>query len=306
MTEITREMMAELAKKHESRMMTSVALLVVMFGTAFLIWRNRYDLPDELFLPAIAAVIGMTVLPFILVIRTKNKLSAMNSGIYQEALNAVSGDFTSDMAVNTLFEHMGWTEDFSDKAMITLLLCSIYRLRGQYNEAIGMLESINRSRFIEYPVIGLRFYSTVTDIYTEIGGNESVLAAFADAEPFIDECAGRNYKCCAMALGIIINAERAKENYRKALELRLMKNEYENRFNAVSDNNSQPTPFQQFERGMVFFETAELFYLSGDCVSAAKYLDIGGPMIAANPAMLEKANRLSAELREKTSRGVKA
>lgn len=295
MTDITKEMMDKLYKKQSSSLMLALTCGAVMWGAALIIF-TAFD--DNIAADAIAAVIF--AVPFFLYAHTKKKLIPPGHGkITSRAMQTMQNAFMSDGMVNVLFDLMGKADSFADKTTLTLLLCDIYQMHSQVREAIGMIDSIDRTRFIEYPTVGLSFYNTVTDIYTVIGDHESVLAAFADAEPFIDECAARNYVCCSTALSIIIRGERAKGNYRKALELRLMKNDFENQFNSTTGAEQQSSALSYFIRGSVFFETAELFYLCGDYANAAKYLDIGGPMLTASPYALEKANSLSAMIREK-------
>lgn len=74
-----------------------------------------------------------------------------------------------------------------------------------------------------------------------------------------------------------------------------MKNEFENKVNTFikSEAVNSTKPLNRYIHGVVFCDTAELFYLCGDYFNAGKYLDIGGPMLAASPYMTEKANELS-------------
>lgn len=95
----------------------------------------------------------------------------------------------------------------------------------------------------------------------------------------------------------MINVEKARGNYRKALDLRLIKNEYENLFNSSTGASVQGTPLSRFLKGCVFVNSAELFYLCGDLDNAAKYLDIGGPMLSASVFYTNKANELSEKVR---------
>ncbi|MDE7295404.1 MAG: hypothetical protein K2N72_13355, partial [Oscillospiraceae bacterium] len=68
-----------------------------------------------------------------------------------------------------------------------------------------------------------------------------------------------------------------------------------------SSGNAQNYPLAQFTRGMVFISTAELYYLCGDLWEAGQSLDIGGPMVASCPFMLNRANALSAKIRQAKS-----
>lgn len=295
MVEITREMMDKLFKKQSSSLMLVLVLGAVMCAVGFIVITAF-----EGSISAVAIAVLLLAIPFFMYKHIKKKLIPAGYGkTVSRALQTMQNGFMWDGMVNVLFDMIGKADSFADKTILTLLLCDVYQMRGQISESISLLDSIDRSRFIEYPTVGLSFYNTVTDTYTVIGDNESVLAAFADAEPFINECASRNYACCNTALSIIIHGERAKGNYRRALELKLMKNDFENQLNSVTGTQPQTTALSQFIRGSVFFETAELFYLCGDYDSAAKYLDIGGPMLTASKYTLERANRLSAMIREK-------
>lgn len=218
----------------------------------------------------------------------------------KNAMYDIQYDYISDNTVNKLFGRIGEAESFAEQTMVKLVLCDIYQMRGEYSQAIRMLDSVNKAELMKYPTVGLSYFNTVTDIYTVIGDPDSVLAAYADAEPFIDECAERNYPCCQTALAIIIRGERAKADktggsYQTALNLQLLKNDYSNRMNASSQ---QGTPLSIIIRGGVFYDTAELFFLNRDYRSAAQYMDMGGPMLTGSRAAVTRANNLSMRIRE--------
>ncbi|MCM1579664.1 MAG: hypothetical protein NC078_12800, partial [Ruminococcus sp.] len=232
----------------------------------------------------------------------KKKITPAGQGKeVQQAFNGIKNDFTSDRAVNALFEHMGRAANFADKTMITLYLGEVYLFRGQINDAISLYNSIERSRFMEYPTVGMSFYNDIIGLYSALEDTNSVLAAYSDAEVFVNECAFRNYACCQSALELLIDVEKARGNFGKALDMQLMKNDFANRFNNQTQAAAGTYPLKQFLDGLVFYKTAELFYLCGDYSAAGQALYLGGPMLGASPFYLEKANKLSAEIKEAMS-----
>lgn len=223
-----------------------------------------------------------------------------HGGIVKSTMSQVRYNFTSEGTVNFMFSQIGKAKNYPEKVMLTLLLADVYLFRGQIGEAISLLDSVDRSGFIQYPTIGMSFYNDVISLYNAVDDSSSVLAAYKDAEAFIDECAFRSYICCQSALDIMIMVEKAGGNYRKALDMQLMKNDIANIFenDARSSGVQQSDPMTAFNRGMIFWSTAELFYLCGDMENAGKYLDIGGPMLSASPLFIQKANRLSEKIRQ--------
>lgn len=219
------------------------------------------------------------------------------SRITKKAFQGIRYDYISDAAVNKLFALMSQTESFAEQTMVKLVLCNVYELRGEYDNAIAMLRSVNKGALTMYPYVALNYFDVVTDIYAVIGDPRSVIAAANDAEPFINEYAGKNYPCCIFALSILIRAERANADitgggYGYALEMQLMKNDYMNRA-----GGDQGTPLSVIARGETFYETAELFFLNNDYRSAAQYLDMGGPLLAGSSTELARANALSQKIK---------
>ncbi|MCI7766965.1 MAG: hypothetical protein MSJ26_03155 [Oscillospiraceae bacterium] len=221
----------------------------------------------------------------------------------KKAYKVLQQDFMSESSVDMLYRYIGQAKKYPERVRLTLLLADIQTIRGKTNEALQIIYSVDRSGFDKYPDLGMSFYSEIIEIYSYLEDYDSVLRAYSDGESFIDRAAENNYTCCITAFGAMINVEKARGNYRRALDLRLIKNEYENLFNSSTGASQQGTPLNRFYKGAVFMETAELFYLCGDLESAGKYLDIGGPMLSASPAQTENANRLSAKIREAMAQG---
>jgi len=299
LTEITREKLDKLYNKQKKTMLTIVGISTAGFIIIFSAARIYEDKSASELPITTAAIFIMAAALFIAAAIAKKKIiPAGNGPAVQDASRSLQRDFLSDHAVDMLYRKICQTSNYPDKTKLMLLLCDVYMMRGQYNEALNMLGSVDRSRFSEYPEVGMSFFDDTLFVYTELGDNDSVLRAYEDAKPFIEHCAERNYLCCSTALNIMITAEKARGNYRHALDMKLMKNEFENKLNqSTSAASVQTSPLTQYLRGCVFYDTAELFYLCGDYANAAKYLDIGGPMLAVCPTATQKANRLSDSIR---------
>ncbi len=301
MVEITRERMELLYKAQKNTLGSAVIICVIGVLISTVLYAMGEDMQGRSRSVIMLISFVFFVIPIINVFTIRKRLIPPGNGkIVRAAFQNMRYDFLSDRTVNMLFESIGKTADYADKTMLILYLCDVYLFRGQINEAISLINSIDRSMFIHYPTIGMTFYEEVMSIYSVIEDNNSVIAAYADGEKFIDECAFRNYLCCSKALGGIIMYETARGNYRSALHMQLMKNEFEN--NVERDNRNSGNvlnhPLAQFLRGMVFINTAELYYLCGDLWEAGQSLDIGGPMVANCPFMLSRANDLSAKIRQ--------
>lgn len=294
MITITREQLDRLYKKQKNIITSCTVMTTLCVMISVVIFRYA---PSSLLTDLLAAAVFILPLIFIGVMR-KRIFPPGNGKRVTEAMRLLQRDFISDNAVNILYAKMEQADSYPDRTKLKLLLCDIFCLRGQYGEAISLLGSVDRNEFGKYPEVGASFYDDTLSVYDEIGDSGSVLRAFNDAEPFIRHCIGGNFLCAQTAVNILIKAEKAKKNYRAALDLRLMKNEFDNLTMKTVTAQMGSTPLNTMITGQIFCETAELFFLCGDIGNAAKYIDIGGPMVTASPSALKKANKLSEKIRE--------
>lgn len=303
MVEITKETLEMQYRKQRGYMTKTSVVTVILMAVSIILVHIAQALNTEgavvniLKVLAIASFAGIFVYGHYV---RKKVLPRDISAAVRQTFMQIRYDFTSDRVVDFIYSQIGRAKNYPDKTMLTLFLADVYLFRGQVNEAISMLGSVDRSRFLHYPNTGMSFYNDIISLYDAVGDTASVLAAYNDAEAFIDECAFRNYLTCRTALETMIMVEKARGNYRKALDMQLIKNEYEN----ISENDArkvgaaQTDPMTAFNRGMIFLSTAELFYLCGDVANAGKYLDIGGPMLSPSPFFLQRANELSGKIRQ--------
>ena len=300
MIEITNEKMEKLYKMQTTLVKSYTTISAIVIFVVLVITRllRAVSSGDHAALSAVFMIILAADVVGYFIIR-KKVIPAGNGPSVMDEYKTMQNDFISDRTVDLLYRKIGEAGNYADKTKLTLLLCDTYMMRGQINEAISLLNSIDRSRFAEYPEAGMSFYDDTLSLYDLIGDNESVMRAYEDAVPFIEHCYEKNYLCCSTALNIVILNEKARGNYRKALDLKLMKNEFENKVNTFikSEAVNSTKPLNRYIHGVVFCDTAELFYLCGDYFNAGKYLDIGGPMLAASPYMTEKANELSQKIK---------
>ncbi len=300
MKEITVYQMEKLYKQQKNLLTAATAISISVFIVNYFLIQalNLSEKLSEHRSIIILISVILAAIPFAAVAVIKNKLIPKGNGRkVREAFSVIQKDVCSDRTINFIYSKISETENYPDQIMLKLFLVDLFDIRGQYAEAIEIINSIDRSKFDRFPNIGMSFYGDVMSIYDHIGDYESVIAAFNDAEPFIEKCSNMNYVCCSGALNIEIIVEKARKNYRKALELRLMKNEFENRINKTIAASQQRTSLAGYLRGCVFYETAELFYLCGDMENSGKNLDIGGSMLAISPSATERANKLSALIR---------
>ncbi|MBQ7989676.1 MAG: hypothetical protein IJ080_07900 [Oscillospiraceae bacterium] len=241
----------------------------------------------------------LIVLPLIVTAAAKKKLIPVgfSSPLVSDATNAISRDFTSDRALNIIRSKLAQAGKYPEKTLLTLYLAEVHMFRGEIDQAIAALNTVDRSGFAAYPTIGLSFYGDILGLYKSIGDFDSVMLAYRDAEPFLRDCSQRNYILCQTTVDSLICVYAAAGDHRHALDLRLMMNDFKNR--SAKDIPQGQTPLQIFLRGMTFLDTAEAFYECGDYGAAAQAVDQAGPMVTPSPFFLDKANRLSAAIREK-------
>lgn len=299
MTDLTKETLDKLYKKQKRMFSACWIITIAVIFISDIARAALFDVfPDsKKLLNAIILIID--IMPFIYIgYAWKTLIPAGNGKIVKKAFKVLQKDFTSDSTVDMLYRSVGQAVKYPERVRLTLLIANTQSIRGNINEALQLLYSVDRSGFDKYPDVGMSFYGEIIETYSHVGDNDSVLRAFEDGKRFIETAAEKNYNCCTSAFAIMINVEKARGNYRKALDMRLIKNEYDNLFNSSEGASQQGTSLNRFLKGGVFMETAELFYLCGDIDNAAKYLDIGGPMLSASPAETERANKLSEKIRE--------
>lgn len=298
MINLTKETLDRLYKKQKTMLSMGWIITIAVIVISEIARNMLYDVfPNKVALNSIILLID--IMPFIYIWYTIKKLIPAGHGkLLRKAIKVMQYDFISDNTVDMLYRLIGQAAKYTERVRLTGLLVTTYILRGQYNEALNLLYAVDRSGFNKYPDVGMLFYADIISLYCDFEDYDSVLRAYADGESFIEASADRNYSCCSSAFSTMICVEKARGNYRKALDLRLIKNEYENLFNSSTGASQQGTPLNRLLKGTVFMETAELFYLCGDLESAGKYLDIGGPMLSASPYQTKIANKLSAKIRE--------
>lgn len=206
------------------------------------------------------------------------------------------------------------SKNFADKIIITLILCDVYRFRGEIEKALELIDSIDRTALVRYPAVGMNFYNCIMNLYDAVGDTDSVLAAYRDGEAFIDECALRNINCCCTAAESIIIARKAMGDYREAVEMQLSLNKFNpparqtSEMGSIVSGTNAKYPFltganvyqnayADFLTGLQLYRTAELAMLIGDAPRAAGYIDKAGPVISQSSFYLNKANALSERIR---------
>ena len=295
MIKITRELFQKLFDEYKGLMMLSRILAV---GCPLLGFLFIYILDSTL---SRMLVFCLCLTPIIAISFIRKRLipPGYNNDV-QSVMQTMKYDFLSDNIMNMIIYKMGQCKDYPSKCHLTFLLADVYELRGQMTEAINTIYSVDRSRFKEYPSIGMSFFNSLLDIYMQFDDKENAKAAFADAQNFIAECYDRSYVLCETASSIMINAYMAEDRYYEALELMKIKDEMKMKFKQTSAHKgfSEGTPLDKLDRGLTYIKLAELYYHCGDPVTASKYADMGGPLLTVSPHELERANRISAMIRE--------
>jgi len=297
MPNLNEEMLEKLYNSQKKRLALNwIITIAVIVLTSFirLLFSDVFENSSSLILIHLL----ISIIPFIFIFYTYKKIiPAGNGGLVRKAYKVLQQDYSSEASVEMLYRFIGQSSKYPEKVRLTLLLADIQTLRGNINEALQLLYSVDRSGFDKYPDLGMSFYAEIISVYNNIDDSESVIRAYADSEIFMERAALNNYSCCITAFGAMTCVEKARGNYKRALELRLIRNKFENQFNSSIGASQQGTPLSRLISGSVFCETAELYYLCGDLDSAAKYLDIGGPMVSGCKFALEEANKLSEKLR---------
>ncbi|MGN0641603.1 MAG: hypothetical protein ACI4JJ_00525 [Huintestinicola sp.] len=305
MIEITREQFGKLYKQQKLGLQLlskiSTVVMVVSFILMF-IGKRFLERESYLVLLVILILIDLLLMASVAVFRKKTIPKSSTYESVQEMMRLLNADLCSDRTVDMFIFKIGQAKEYEERATLVSLLACVYSMRGQHGDAVNIMKTIDRSRFMEYPRTGMSFYGDLIDIYTMIGDSESVLAAYKDGEEFIAKCCGANYINCMTAVSIIAAVNMASGNYDKALEYWLMRSEYEDDFNKSFSNAMKLPAVTRFNLGDRCMTTAKIYIGLGDYENAAKYADMGGPLIAVTPYLTDYANGISAQIREKINR----
>ena len=295
MIDILRDQLDRLYKK-QSTLLRAVG--IVSIGSIIL------DLVLEIFidLPLIADLLIIAVFPLIFIAAVRKDIIPENNASknVNEVMTYLKKDFTSDNAVNVLYTKIGAAATPVEKIQLICLLSDVYHFRDELQNSIALLNSVDRSVFRDHPSVGLTFYGEITGIYEDVGDYDSVLRAYNDAEPFIEECCRKNYILCSGCVSIMSVVYKASGDYKKALELHDLRSSYRKDL-AQKTGNEGPhgfsSPLQRAIYACELLSSAELYYLNGMYDMAAQAVDTAGPMVTDCPNALRHANELSAKLR---------
>ena len=244
--------------------------------------------------------IVLCVAPLIYIYKLREKLIPPGHGNnVKDVMNVMKYDLCSDKLVELIVRKINQTSEFCERTRLTILLADVYAMRGQINDSINVLYSVDKNMFRRYPAVGLSYFQDLISLYVQYEDYDNARAAFADAESFIAEYYDKNYIYCMTAVELLINANIAYGNYTDALILQTIQNDISRQYES-SDTNKQTagTPLQNFITGERYLATALIYYNLGDMQQAAKFVDMGGPMLANVPHEVERANTLSRKIRE--------
>lgn len=214
----------------------------------------------------------------------------------QTAANLLRKDMTSDAMLSGCMQMLQNAVNFEEQATMIGHLACIFAIRGQHADAIQVMRRIDYSQFESHPRLAMRYFGDLIEIYSAMGDQQSVLAVYADAEPFIRKCYKTNYINCSCAVATLVYVHKAKGEYQKALEYQLMKTELEDDMFRKSAQN--PTQLQQYLAGDRYCTLAELYCLCGDYKNAKLMLDKGGPLIGITPYLVSYANGIAEKIQK--------
>lgn len=316
MIEITKETLEKLYKKHQNKLreplMLMIPLICLIISLGIGVGALAGVFSDREAVMKLWLLLGGFLLwaaAFAVFLRSSEWIAIRTSGrggiLTLKVLKELHADegFMSDEKINMLHQKLREAKLDDDKIMLTLFLRDIYVFRGELDMAEKALNAVDRSKFGSSlsPIYAVEFYASTVGLYSTAGDSASVTAAFADGEKFFDMCSDKNYRSFIMALNAYIDVHKTRGEYRKALELRLMLNSFNDDCRREQTDESNESPITRFMHGMCMFETAELYYLCGDLENAAKCLDIGGPALEKSQFFTQRANMLADSIREKSA-----
>lgn len=208
-------------------------------------------------------------------------------------------DIRTDAILQELTDAFAKSNRYDEKIYIASLLASIYAIRGQFNDAVAVMQNIEHSQLENHPESAVTYFSDYMGIYAELEDWNSVIAVYRDAEPYFRQYYNQNYIYCLNVVESLICLNLAYGYHEKALEYQLMLMGREENPAKNTKNKQNMTMLNQYVKGQRYYKTALCYYHCKDYQNAAKYLDMGGPLLTITPYLTNQVNQLSAEIRKK-------
>lgn len=207
-------------------------------------------------------------------------------------------DIRTDAVLQVFTDAFSKTNQYDEKIYIASLLANIYEIRGQFNDAIAVMQSIEHSQFEKYPEAAVSYFEEYMDIYAELKDWNSVIAIYRDAEPYFRRYYNQNYIYCISVIQSLIYLNWAYGYYEKALEYQLMRMEMSENLAKDTKKEQNMTILNQYVKGQHYYRAALCYYYCKDYENAAKYLNMGGPLLTITPYLTNQVNQLSAEIKK--------
>lgn len=301
MIEITKEEFEKLFRQQQAGpKVIQISSIVMMAAMVFIICSGTAFLKLPAGMVVITGILLLTVLCSIFIQRynKKNFPRAMRYETVKIFNRQMSQDVCSDATVQMCMDGIRRANQYEERAQLISYLGCIFLIRGQFNEAVQAMGSLDRTKFPSYPRTAMAYYFDLIELYYAMGDMQSVLAAYADGEPYFRKCYGKSYLNCLGMVGALVCVHNARGEHQKALEYQLMRLDIEERFYEKSNRNlPQNTMLRQYVTGERYYNTAYQYYLCGDFQNAEKYLQISAPLFGISPYRTNCLNQLAAEIR---------
>lgn len=300
MIEITKEEFEKLFRQQQAGPKVSqISSIVMVAATAFIICSGTAFLKSPVYLIFVGGVFLCTILLFIYaqLYNLKNIPKTMRYESIKIFNRQMSQDVCSDATVQMCIDGIRRASQYEERAQLISYLGCIFLIRGQFSDAIQAMRSLDCTQFPSYPWTAMVYYSDLIELYYAMGDMQSVLAVYADAEPYFRKCYQKSYLNCLGMVGTLVCVHNARGEHQKALEYQLMRLEIEERFYEKSNQNpTRNTMLRQYTTGERYYNTAYQYYLCGDFENADKYLKISAPLFGISPYRVNCLNQLAAEI----------
>lgn len=275
--------------KRKNTILNSVTMIVILGGCAALIACLVMTFKRKFFFEGLTLyVVGLL---FSLISKCLTRMNAPEGGSGKK-INDVSKYFLaescSDGTVYNITTAINMSRKPAEKAFMKLMLTEVYTFRGQFDDALRTIYSIEPPFIREHPETALLYYADLISIYHKLRDHESVRNAYNDAVMYINAVGTRNLVLYRAACSIQADYLHACGDLSGAAELHMRELLY-----------IRQAYRMQMEKqggkiliGSSLLDIAELYFDMKDYGSAERYCLEAQELLAEFPYLNERADTL--------------
>lgn len=275
--------------KRKNTILNSVTMIVILGGCVTLIASLVMTFKGKFFFEGLTLyIVGLL---FSLISKCISRMTLPEGG-NGKRINDVNKYFLvescSDGTVYNITTAINSSRKPAEKAYIKLMLTEIYMFRGQFDDALRTIYSIEPPFIREHPETALLYYADLISIYHKLRDCESVKNAYNDAVMYINAVGTRNLVLYRAVCSIQANYLHACDDLSGAAELQMRELLYIRQ----AYRTQMEKQGGKILVGSSLLDIAELYFDMKDYGSAERYCLEAQELLAEFPYLNERTDTL--------------